>query len=83
MCLSRSMRLGLFIWDYGDLKSEKDLAVSVGGVMPSKSKGRCLMPFDRTAPMAPTKHWVSPASSGEALETLLSITRLSGYTPCS
>jgi len=34
------MRLGLFIWDYGDPKAEKDLAVSVGGVRSPKSIGQ-------------------------------------------
>ncbi len=33
----------------GYSKAERNVAVGVGGVMPSKSIGRCLMPFDQVS----------------------------------
>ena len=62
---------------------DRGVAVGVGGVMPLKSIGRCLMPFDRTAPIAPAEHRTLPTPYGVASGTLLSTARLSGYAPCS
>lgn len=45
------------------------MAVGVGGVMPSKSIGRSLIPFDRTAPMATAEHRVSPTPCGGVRQT--------------